>query len=46
MVCAPQAGNFLDKIVTFCMGMGIGNDLATTLQLTYSCPILWGIPWA
>lgn len=24
-----QAGNFLDKIVTFCVGMGIGKGLAS-----------------
>ena len=36
MPCALQAGNFLDKIVTFCVGMGIGMGLPIFLQLTCS----------
>ena len=40
MMCALQAGNFLDKIVTFCVGMGIGMGLPISLpfdlQLVYA----------
>ena len=40
-MCALQAGNFLDKIVTFCVGMGIGEGLATPLHATCSYSFLW-----
>ena len=43
MCALLQAGNFLDKIVTFCVGMGIGEGLPTPLHVTCSCPSS-GIP--
>lgn len=43
-MCALQAGNFLDKIVTFCVGMGIGDGLATPLHATCSYSFLTGSP--
>ena len=32
-----QAGNFLDKIVTFCVGMGIGEDHTSCCLTQHAC---------